>query len=60
MGDLYMSLIASCVAGGVSAFECLQSLHLHAERVKGNAAQWLQWNYQAQLAEAADPEAELA
>jgi hypothetical protein len=63
VGDVYMSLIATCVAGSVNAFEYLESLHLHAERVKVNAALWLPWNYQAQLAGVADvaePEAVLA
>jgi hypothetical protein len=63
VGDVYMSLIATCVAGGVNAFEYLESLHLHAERVKANAALWLPWNYQAQLAGVADvaePEAVIA
>jgi len=36
------------------------TLHLHAERVKTNAALWLPWNYQAQLADVAEPEAVLA
>ena len=60
VGDVYMSLIATCVAGSVNAFEYLELLHLHAERVKANAALWLPWNYQAQLADVAEPEAVLA
>jgi transposase len=52
VGDVYMSLIATCVAGGINAFEYLQALHLHAERVKAGPARWLPWNYTQQLAEA--------
>jgi transposase len=57
VGDVYMSLIATCVAGDINAFEYLQALHLHAERVKANAALWLPWNFRLQLADAAEPEA---
>ena len=57
VGDAYMSLIATCVAGGINAFEYLQALHLHAERVKANAALWLPWNYHDQLTTAPELEA---
>lgn len=53
VGDVYMSLIATCTAAGVNAFEYLRALHLHAERVKADAASWLPWNYRLQLAEPA-------
>jgi transposase len=55
VGDVYMSLIATCVAGGINAFDYLQALHLHAERVKANAALWLPWNYQLQLTPGPEP-----
>lgn len=50
VGDIYMSVIYTCVACGTNALEYLQALQLNAERVKACVAQWLPWNYREQLA----------
>ena len=50
VGDIYMSVIYTCVACGANAFEYLQALQLNAQRVKADVAQWLPWNYREQLA----------
>ena len=52
IGDLYMSVIYTCVACEVNALEYLQALQLNAPRVQANAALWLPWNYREQLAPA--------
>jgi rubredoxin len=49
IGDIYMSLIYTCVACKANAFEYLQALQLNAQRVSANVAQWLPWNYREQL-----------
>ncbi len=50
VGDVYMSVIHTCVLCGVNAFEYLQALQLHAKDVMACAAQWLPWNFHRQLA----------
>jgi len=50
IGDTYMSLIHTCGLCGVNPFEYLTALLEHAEAVCRHAAQWLPWNYRAQLA----------
>lgn len=50
VGDIYMSVIHTCVLCGVNAFEYLQALQLHAKDVMARAAQWLPWNFHQQLA----------
>jgi hypothetical protein len=49
IGDIYMSVIYTCVACGVNAFEYLKALQLNAQRVTACVAQWLPWNYREQL-----------
>jgi hypothetical protein len=50
VGDVYMSLIHTCELCGVNAFEYLQALQTHVERVQAHPDQWLPWNYREQLA----------
>jgi hypothetical protein len=50
VGDIYMSVIHTCVLCGVNAFEYLQTLQRHAQDVMARAAQWLPWNFHEQLA----------
>jgi hypothetical protein len=50
VGDIYMSVISTCVACGANALEYLQALQLNAQRVQACVAQWLPWNYCEQLA----------
>ena len=51
VGDIYMSLIYTCQLCGVSPFEYLQALQVHADELKQNAQLWLPWNYHERLAE---------
>jgi hypothetical protein len=48
-GDAYMSVIHTCTACGVNAFEYLQALQIHVKQVLAQAALWLPWNYREQL-----------
>jgi transposase len=50
VGDIYMSVISTCVACGANALEYLQALQLNAQCVQACVAQWLPWNYREQLA----------
>ena len=50
LGDIYMSIIHTCQLCNVNAFDYLQALQIHAEKVQGDAARWLPWNYREQLA----------
>ena len=53
VGDIYMSLIHTCVMCGINPFEYLNALLRNAQAVIGQAARWLPWNYREQLALAA-------
>ena len=44
VGDIYMSLIATCEHCKVNAFEYLKALQRHAERVREHPHLWLPWN----------------
>jgi hypothetical protein len=44
-GDIYMSLIHTCVRCGQNAFDYLQALHRNAQAVMANPGQWLPWNW---------------
>lgn len=48
-GDAYMSIIHTCNACGVNAFDYLQALQIHAKKVLAQVTLWLPWNYRAQL-----------
>jgi len=50
VGDIYMSLIHTCELCKVNAFEYLQALQAHVEKVQAGAHRWLPWNYREQLA----------
>ncbi len=52
VGDIYMSLIATCQLAGANPFEYLTELQRHAEQVRANPAAWLPWNYKAAVAAA--------
>ena len=49
VGDLYMSLIATCHLAGVNPFDYLTELQRHATEVRENPAAWLPWNYRETL-----------
>jgi transposase len=46
VGDIYMSLIATCQLIGVNPFDYLTELQRHASEVKASPASWLPWNYE--------------
>ncbi|MCI0483375.1 MAG: transposase [candidate division NC10 bacterium] len=54
VGDIYMSLIATCQLAGVNPFDYLTELQRHADRVRANPGEWLPWNYKATLAAIAE------
>jgi hypothetical protein len=45
VGDLFMSLIHTCVLCKVNPFDYLTQLQKHASLLSKNPAQWLPWNY---------------
>jgi len=49
VGDLYMSLIATCELAGVNPFDYLTELQRHAAEVAKDPAKWLPWNYREAL-----------
>ena len=48
-GDAFMSVIHTCNACGVNAFDYLQALQIHVKKVLAQTALWLPWNYREQL-----------
>jgi hypothetical protein len=50
IGDIMMSLIATCKEEGVNPFDYFVALYDHAEEVKKAPGQWLPWNYREALA----------
>jgi hypothetical protein len=49
VGDLFMSLIHTCQLAGVSAFDYLTELQIHAAELSPNPDQWMPWNYRHTL-----------
>jgi len=49
VGDIYMSLIATCQLAGVSPFDYLSEVGKHAAEVAAEPASWLPWNYESAL-----------
>lgn len=49
VGDMYMSLIATCKLAGENPFDYLTELQRHAAAVRDNPADWMPWNYRATL-----------
>jgi transposase len=45
VGDLFMSLIHTCQLAGVSAFDYLTQLKIHAAQLSRNPQPWMPWNY---------------
>jgi transposase len=50
VGDLFMSLIATCKLMGVNPFDYLTSLLRHSHKILESPSQWMPWNYQHTLA----------
>jgi len=49
VGDLYMSLIYTCMLCGSNPVEYLTELERHASELAENPDKWLPWNYQDQI-----------
>ena len=45
VGDIMMSLIATCQLEGVNPQDYLNALQRNADEVKKHPSQWLPWNY---------------
>jgi transposase len=50
VGDLFMSLIATCKLMRVNAFDYLTALLRHPQKILESPNQWMPWNYQCTLA----------
>ena len=50
VGDVFMSLIATCELCGANPFDYLTELDRHADRAASNPAAWMPWNYRETLA----------
>jgi transposase len=59
VGDLYMSLIQTCLLCGADPFDYLTQLLCNHEQAARAPGQWMPWNYQAQVALARAGPAEL-
>ena len=49
IGDVFMSLIQTCVQNNINPFEYLVALQKHNESMKQNPEKWMPWNYLEQL-----------
>ena len=50
VGDMFMSLIATCELCAANPFDYLTELDRHAARAASNPAAWMPWNYRGTLA----------
>jgi len=57
IGDTFMSLIYTAELAGVSAFDYLNEIQRNAQHLENTPGQWMPWNYQQTLANAARQEA---
>jgi hypothetical protein len=54
VGDVFMSLIATCELCGANPFDYLTELDRHAGAAASNPAAWMPWNYRETLASLAN------
>ncbi|MEE9263312.1 MAG: transposase, partial [Vicinamibacteria bacterium] len=54
VGDLYMSLIATCQLAGTNPFDYLTELQRNAAALEAHPADWMPWNYRQTLGRAAE------
>ena len=59
IGDMYMSLISTCVLNEVNPFDYLVELQRHSSEVFKHPDQWMPWNYQETLATLSESAPEL-
>jgi transposase len=50
IGDMYMSLIHTCILNGINPFDYLTQLQKHSSQVFKNPSQWMPWNYESTIA----------
>jgi len=50
IGDMYMSLIHTCILDGSNPFDYLTELQKHSSAVFKNPSQWMPWNYESTIA----------
>ncbi len=50
VGDMFMSLIATCELCGANPFDYLTELERHAGEASSNPHHWMPWNYRQTLA----------
>lgn len=49
VGDLFMSIIHTCMLNGVNPFDYLTELEKHPAHLRENPEKWLPWNYEQNL-----------
>lgn len=50
VGDLFMSLIQTCILSGANPFDYLTALQRHADKLYADPGRWMPWNYRESLA----------
>ena len=56
IGDMYMSLIHTCIINKINPFDYLTALQIHSSKVFKNPGQWMPWNYKETISELSCPE----
>lgn len=51
IGDMYMSLIHTCILDGGNPFDYLTELQRHSSYVFKNPGQWMPWNYKSAISD---------
>ncbi len=54
VGDLFMSVIQTCLANGANPFDYMLTVVRQAKEVKADPARWMPWNYNQSLPARAD------
>ena len=49
IGDLFMSLIHTCILGNVNPFDYLTAIQKHSSQLFKDPRNWMPWNYQASM-----------
>ena len=49
VGDMYMSIIHTCILNSVNPFDYLVALQRHSSHVFKNPGQWMPWNYESTI-----------
>jgi transposase len=57
VGDLYMSLIATCIHNKADPFDYLNATEIHAAEVARDPSAWMPWNYREALSRTTAPPA---